>query len=143
MTSFDVLYDKLTSSKDLTIWAVYHQWESLDYHEGFKIACNCKGRFFCWDTHELNKPVHAKYAKYNPTQAKADQEARRVVYKFVTSHVDYDDVMEKAWIAQNHWERLEGTNDCSTFLNRELDRIKQPREQVAQPKTRISCIQSY
>ena len=143
MTSSDVLYDKLTSSRNLTVWAVYHRWQSLDHNEGFKIACNCKGGFFCWDIHELNKPVHAKYTKYNPTQAKADQEARRAVHKFVTSKVDYDDVMEKAWIAQHHWEYLEGTNDCSAFLNRELDRVKQPREQIVQPKTSISCIQSY
>lgn len=143
MTSNDVLYDNLVLSSELVVWAVYHKWQSPTHHEGFKIACTYRKRFFCWDTHELNKKVHTIYKLHNQTQALADEEARRVVYEYVTTRVDYDDLMEKSWIAQNHWDSLIGMSDCSAFLNRELDRAKEPKEKIVQPKTSISCLQSY
>lgn len=139
MTSANLVYDKIVDNSTLTIWSVYHRWSST-HHEGFKIAAKVNGTMFIWETCELSQNVHPLIHMHCPKQANMNQQARDMVYATVLKEVNYDDIMEKAWIAQQWWEDIVVMKNPTAFLNRELDRSKSKPEHIAQPKTSIHCI---
>ena len=139
MTSATLVYDKLIENRTLTIWSVYHRWSSSN-HEGFKIAAKFNDTMFVWETCELSQRVHPLLYTHCPKQANMNQKARDVVYKTVLQEVNYNDIMEKAWVAQQWWEDVVVMKNPTAFLNRELERSTSKPERIEQPKTSIHCI---
>lgn len=138
MTSANLVYDTLIENRTLTIWSVYHRWSSSN-HEGFKIAAKVNDTIFVWETCELNQRVHPLMYTHCPKQADKNQRARDMVYATVLKEVNYDDIMEKAWIAQQWWEDIVVMKNPTAFLNRELHRSESKPEHIVQPKTSIHC----
>lgn len=131
MASDDLVLDKIYTTKEYTIWAVYHEWRSQN-HEGFRLACSYKDHFFMWDTHELKKKVHPIYKRIASMMAKLDEEARQLVTTHLDKDIDFDELMYRAWIANRYWDHLQ--NSGHEMINQF---VQQEREEQVKKKKRV------
>ncbi len=129
MTSTGLVFDQLYKSKEFTLWATYHEWQS-QVHEGFRLACLFEGHFFSWDSWELRKDVHPVYRKYAPKVSEVDRQARDTVMDHLTKHVNFDKLMQRALVAQKHWNYVEGADEPHVVLDQILDKERNQMKKI-------------
>ena len=134
--SSEFLLDCLCEDHDFVVWAIYHYWGETYEHKGFRIGCMYQGQYFNWDPCELNQIPHRAYSKIAPQCAKKDTQARKKVLDFVKKNVNYDDLHDRARVAQTYWRQIENLEHPGPRLQGLVEQDRQQHIDIAKQKRR-------
>lgn len=137
MSSNTLLFDLLCDEKEFKLWATYHNWQGSKVHQGFRLACVYQGHFFNWDSWELRRACHPDYYKVLPQVAQLDDDARDKAIDFLENHVNYDDLLDRAQMAQSKWNQVEDALHVGKALQALVDADRATNAQDPQKVKRM------